>query len=252
MKKWIVRLVIIFALLFIVGLIAAFFCLNTIVKSGVEKVGPIVTQTDVKLDAANISVFSGSGELKGLMVGNPTGYKTPSAIQVGQMKVAVEVKSVFSPVVVVDSVVVDGAEVTIELGLTGNNLSKLLDNVSSVAAADEGAKTPAQKPTEGGKKFRVKDILIKGTKAHGSVTALNGKVVTFPVPDIHLTNIGTDDDGVSAAELTEKVLKEVAVATLKEFAKSGGSVGDHLKNLGKTTNGGLEKVTKGFKKLFGK
>jgi hypothetical protein len=252
MKKWIVRLVIIFGILFIVGLIAAFLSLNTIVKTGVEKVGPIITQTDVKLGSANISPFSGSGELKGLVVANPTGYKTPSAIKVGGVKVAVEVKSVMSAVVVVDSLVVDGAEVTLEVGLSGNNLSKLLDNVSSVAASDEGTKKTEQKPAEGGKKFKVKDILIKGTKVNGSVTALGGQAIAFPIPDIHLTNIGTDENGVSAAELSKKILNEIVVAAVKEFGKSGGAVGDQLKGVGKGTGTQVEKASKGLKKLFGK
>ncbi len=252
MKKWIVRLVIIFAVLFIVGLVAAFAFLNNIVKTGVEKVGPIITKTEVKLESANISPFSGSGQLKGMFVGNPEGYKTPSAAKVGDIKVAVDVKSLLSPVVVVDSISIQGAEVTLEVGLTGNNLSKLLDNVSSVAAADEGTKKPEEKPAEGGKKFKVKDIVITGTKVNGSVTAMGGQAVTFPIPEIHLTNIGTDSDGVSAAELTKKILSEITVASVKEFGKAGGAVGDQLKNLGKGTGSQVEKASKGLKKLFGK
>ena len=56
--------------------------LNGIVKKGVETAGPMITKVDVKLDGANISIFSGSADLKGLFVGNPPGYTTDSAIKV--------------------------------------------------------------------------------------------------------------------------------------------------------------------------
>ncbi|MDB6029347.1 MAG: uncharacterized protein JWM68_5570 [Verrucomicrobiales bacterium] len=252
MKKWIIRLVIICFVLLIVGLVAVFFSMNSLVKRGVEKVGPMITQTSVKLDSANISPFSGSGQLHGLVVGNPSGYNTPSAIKVGDIKVAVEVKSVFSSVVVVDSFVMEAPEVTLEGGIGGNNLSKLLDNISSVAGADEGTTSTAQKPAEGGKKFRVKDILIKGTKVNASLTGMGGKTVTRTLPDIHLTNIGTDGDGVSSAELSKKVVREILASTIKDLSSSTGLLGKEVQGLGKGAATQVEKASKSLKGLFNK
>ena len=58
--------------------------LDSIIKKGVEAVGPQITKTEMKLEKASISILSGSGALKGFVIGNPEGYKTPSAIKVGE------------------------------------------------------------------------------------------------------------------------------------------------------------------------
>src|SRR4051812_22431848 len=101
MKKWVLRIVIVVAVLVVVALALVFFNLNSIVKKGVETVGPQLTKVDVKLGAAKLSPLNGNGELSKLFVGNPEGYKTPSAIQVGNVKVAVKLRSVLSNTIVV-------------------------------------------------------------------------------------------------------------------------------------------------------
>ena len=70
--------------------------INPIVKSGIEKTGPVILKAPVTLKEVNISFFSGSGELKGFTVGNPEGYKTDYAFHVDRLKVDLDVKSVTS------------------------------------------------------------------------------------------------------------------------------------------------------------
>src|SRR5687767_4038093 len=98
-KLWFRILLGLFALV-IIGLVAAYLYLDVIVKRGVEKVGPAITKTEVKLDGVHISPFSGNGEVKGLVVGNPEGFKTPSAIQVRSVAVALEPGSVMGDKVI--------------------------------------------------------------------------------------------------------------------------------------------------------
>lgn len=252
MKKWVVRAILALLILIIVGGVVAFFSLNSIIKGGVEKIGPRITQTDVKLESANISPFSGSGELRGLLVGNPSGYNTPSAIKVGDVKVSINVKSVLSTVVIVDSIAVEAPEVTFEGGIGGNNLSKLLDNISSVAKSDTTPNAPQEKPAEGGKKFKVKDLMIKGTKVNATLTGMGGKVVTLSLPEIHVTDIGSDQDGVSSAELARVVIREILASTMKNLSGVTGPLGKQVGNIGKEAGTQVEKATKGLKGLFKK
>ena len=77
MKK-IIRLVLIavvvLALLVVVGV---HFFLDGAIKRGVETIGPKLTKTQVTLNNVSLSLLSGSGKMKGLVVGNPEGFKTP-------------------------------------------------------------------------------------------------------------------------------------------------------------------------------
>src|SRR5436305_6918866 len=140
MKKLIIRVVLVVLVLFVVAVGVSIYCLGSIVKKGVETVGPQITGTEIKLDSATLSLLSGSGKLKGLLVGNPEGFKTASAIKVGAVSLGVAPRSVFSDKVHVKEVRVEAPEITFEGGLKGNNLSRLLDNVQRSEERSVGKK----------------------------------------------------------------------------------------------------------------
>src|SRR5579883_3150169 len=104
MKKILARIAIAVVVLILAALLVVFFSLNSIVKKGVETVGPMITKTEVKLGSADISPFSGGGRLTKLFVGNPEGFKAPSAMEFGDIKVGVQVSSLTSAVIVVNEV----------------------------------------------------------------------------------------------------------------------------------------------------
>jgi hypothetical protein len=258
MKKLIIRGVVVLLVLLVVAVGVSIYFLGSIVKKGVETVGPQITRTEIKLDSATLSLLSGSGKLKGLLVGNPEGFKTESAIKVGSVSVGVVAGSVFSDKVHVTQVNVQAPEITFEGGLKGNNLSKLLDNVQAAAGGSD--KTSAtSKDTSSSKKLQVDDFVISGGKIHLSIDAgpLGGKSATVPLPEIHLTNLGSGPDGITAADLTAKVLKELLQAAIPAAEKAvvdlgKGAATGVVKEAGKTATEGVEKATKGIGELFKK
>src|SRR5215204_4866846 len=113
MKKLVKILIALVVLLVLVGVVAILF-IGTIVKAGVEKVGPMVTKVPVKLDAATLSVFNGDGELKGFVVGNPEGYTSKEAIKAGTMKIGIEPGSILKEKKHIRIIKVEGPEITYE------------------------------------------------------------------------------------------------------------------------------------------
>jgi len=214
MKKLLIRGLIVVAILVVVAIVAIGLFLDGAIKKGVETIGPKITKVDVKLDGVSLSILSGSGSVKGLIVGNPEGYKTPQAISVSHASLAVSPGSLLSDKIVVKSVRVDAAEVTFEGGLGGNNLNKILDNVNAATGGGQSA-DPAAKDGKPGKKLQVDDFLITGAKVNVSLSGMGGKSVTAPLPDIHLTNLGQGADGITSAELTKIVLNEVINAAIR-------------------------------------
>src|SRR5262245_27665528 len=202
MKKLVLAVLVLVVVLVIGGVLAVAFFLDGAVKRGVETVGPMITKVDVKLNSASVSLLSGSGKIKGLQVGNPEGYKSPSSISVGKASLALNPGSVYSDKVVVKSINVEAPEITFETDLKGNNLSKILANVEE-ATGGGGDKT-ASKPAESkaSKKLQVDEFIVTGGKIHISVTALGGgKAATVPLPEIRLANLGQGPDGITTAEL---------------------------------------------------
>lgn len=232
----------------IIAVIVVGLFLGTIVKTGVNTVGPKLTQTTLTVDAVDLSLLTGSAKVKNLVIGNPEGYKAPSAISVGLAAVSVTPMSVLSDKIVVKSVRVEAPEITFEGNPLGaNNLKKIEDNVNAAAASlqspstNQPAKTgAAAKP---GKKLEVDDFLITGAKIHfGTGPAL-------PLPDIHLTDLGKGPDGITPADLTKVVMNEVVAGTLKTVESAALNMGKNAGNLGKE---GASKITTGIGGLFKK
>ena len=243
MKKILIGVVVVVAVLIVAAVVAVGFFLDSIVKTGVETVGPQITKVDIKLDSVRLSLLGGSAKIKGLIVGNPEGYKSPQAISVGSADVAVSPGSVLSDKVVVKSIVVESPEITFEGGPMKNNLTAIMDNVNAAAGGDktEESKPGAEKPT---KKLQVDEFTITGAKVH----IIGGQ--TIPLPDIHLTSLGTGAEGITPADLTQRVLSAIVTGTLKAVAEKG--VSEVSKQAGEAVGGAVDKVGKGIGDLFKK
>ena len=101
MKKILIRLLIALVMVVVLVVVAIGLFLDSAIKKGVETIGPQVTKVDVKLDGVSLSLLSGSGKVKGLILGNPQGYQTPHAISVGSTSVSVSPGSLLSDKIVV-------------------------------------------------------------------------------------------------------------------------------------------------------
>jgi len=198
--------------------------------------------------------------LKGFLLGNPQGYQTASAVKVGEVSVGVVPSSVLADKIHVTQIKVQAPEITFEGTLgTKNNLSKILENVeATTGGAGKETEKPKSEPAAKGasRKLQVDDFLISGAKVSVSMTMLGGKSMTLPLPDIHFTDLGTGPDGITAAELTKKVLREVTAATLKAVEKGVADLGkgatEAVKDLSKGATNTLDKATKSIGDLFKK
>lgn len=233
------------AVLIVVVGIGVGMYMGPIVKIGMEDMGPKITGVSIKVDSVDVSLLSGSAQFKGLVVGNPEGYKAPQAINVSTIAVSMAPTSVLSDKIMVHSVRVESPEITFEGGLGGNNLSKILSNVNGAPKNGSTNQTNG-KPAP---KIEVDDFLITGAKVHVGLTGLGSKDLTLPLPDIHLTDLGKGSDGLTPAELTGAILKAITSDTIKAVA---GSVTGLGQGAGATVSDGISKITSSIGGLFGK
>lgn len=243
MKKLLIRIILGIVVLIVLVVVAMGVFLDSAIKKGVETVGPQIAKVDVKVDGVNLSLFSGSAKVKGLTVSNPEGYKTPHAIKMGTANVAVKPGSLLSHKVVVKLIHLEAPDVILEGGLTGNNLRKILDNVNSSSGAPEAPpkqQTPEDKAAA--KKLQVDDVLISGAKVSVYLNDVAGVGGTMPIPDIHLTNLGQGPEGITAGDLTKRILSELTDAAIKAGMKAAtdigkGAVQEATKDIGKSAEG---------------
>jgi len=256
-RRIIRRLVWTVIILVVLAALALHFFLDGWIKNGVETFAPKLAGVDIKLDSVNLYLLTGSGTVKGLVVANPEGFKTPSAIQVGSSSIALKPASLMSDKIVVNSIKLLGPQITFETDLHKNNLSKLLDNIQAATGGGQEGKTEQPSSSKPSKKMQVDDFLIQGGKVHVSVSTMGGASGSVNLPEVHLTNLGTGPDGITPAELTKRVLQAIeksaaqaASGVVADLAKGGIYIGKDPGNVAGSNN--VDKVTKGIGDLLKK
>lgn len=210
--------------------------LDGLVAQAIRDYGSAMTQATVKVDSVKIQTTDGRGELRGLFVGNPKGFKTDHALKADVVELEVDVASLAKDVVVIRKVVVLAPDVIYEKGDTMTNFDALLKNVGHYLNPEGKPKDPKNE-----KKYIVEDFVLRDIKTQASAAFMDGKTVTVSLPDIHLRDLGKAKGGATAGELTQEI-----IAAIK--AKLTGAVS--FDNMLKSVGGALDKAGKAIKGLF--
>jgi hypothetical protein len=228
-KKFLLWTVVSVTLLGVVAAGVAYYKLNSILKAAIETVGPRITKTDVRVDAVALSPFSGSGSLRGLVIGNPAGFKEPAIMRLGSVKVRVDLKSLRGGTIVVKEIDVRAPEVDYEATLDkGTNVGQLQRNIASFSPpAPSAPKSPAAKSEPAGVKVIIERFRVSGGKVR--VNLAGAVAAAAALPEIELRDIGKASGGATAAEAVQEMLGAIASGALKAAGSSSGSLQDAAK-----------------------
>lgn len=242
------------------------------IKTAIEEAGSRATQVSVTLNQVDSgNVLDGSVALRGLVVGNPAGFKTESAFKLGEVSVKVDPGSVMSDIIVVKEVVIAAPQVTYEFGAGGSNIGTIQKNVEKMAGGQSGGASSSSDDGSG-KKVVIENLYVRDGKVNVSADFLQGKQTGTNLPTIHLKDIGKSSGGASPTEVAEQVIEAIAKASTSAVAKLdvgaikdalskelGAKMGDVQKTLEQGTGGATDMLKKGtgdaeksLKGLFGK
>ncbi len=233
--------------------------LGGLIKGVVERVGSDATQTQVTLAEVNLSLSDGSGELRDLVVGNPTGFKTEHAMALGLIRVQIDTATLQSDPIVIKEIVIEAPQIIFEVGSGGSNIGAIQEAVAAYAAGLGGGESGGDEPQPGdstgddgsdggGTKVVIENLYVRGARVSVSAPFLKGEDVNATVPEIHLKDLGKKENGATAGEVAAKVLDAVSKATIDAVADQ------KIKGLSKYLGDGdgfLEKAGSGLKSFFG-
>ncbi|MDZ7921236.1 hypothetical protein [Rhodoferax sp.] len=233
MKKSLLAFAILLLLLIVGGAIWLHGNLDGLVQSAISKYGTAMTGATVKVSAVKLKAANGHGTLKGLLVGNPAGFKTPYAVKADTIELEVDVASLTKDVVLVKKIAVIAPEVIYEKGDAITNVDAIQKNIAQYLGPSTN--------TGPGKKLIVQEFVIRGAKAQVSASFLNGQTVSVALPDIALRDLGKAKGGLTPGELG----LEVANALEKRLLSSV-----NMGALAKSVGSALDKAGNAIKDIF--
>ena len=235
LKKVLIALGCLVGFLVIVAAGAAIF-IDPIVRHTVEWQSSKALKVPTRLHDATIK-FSGRATLGKFEINNPAPFVEPRAVTFEKFDVAVRPREIMRQTPTLDEMTVVRPELTLEFTGAKNNLSALLDNIST---------GPAPGASSEKKKFLVRKIRIQDAVVKFRSDLLPGGAKSVTLPAIELENVGTAEGGASVAEILKVVLQSLGSAALK--AGQGQLPADLLNNL----RGDLEGKIKDVQELPGK
>ncbi len=211
---------------------------GVVVKFALEYYAPKVMGVDVKVGEVSISPRDGKGVVRGVEIGNPSGFSAPRAARLGEASLWVEPATIRSPIVLIHEIVVTEPVITYERGSGSTNLDAIQKRMAQSASAAQSAPTGTSTLSGEKRRYIIERIAIRGAKVTMTTNALKGQGVTFNLPDIEMKNIG-QDNGVTADEAAAIVAGTVSsriaqkVLTNIDLLRKGGVEGalDALKGL---------------------
>ncbi len=237
MKKILIILAIL-VVLFIGGIIAliAFGVsqFDNIVKHGIERGGTYAMGVDTTIDTIDVGLTTGTVELAGLNIANPTGFDTEYFFALESSDASVDMNSISSDKIIIPSVNLTGLNVILDKGNNPSNYNQILENLKRFESDDTAPTDPkgGSGTDEGGKNVVIQSLVLQDIKIRVAnmpgVSLLAGDVAVM-IPEITLENIG-EEESMNAGDIFNLVIKTVLAAAVE----AGGGIipGDVLGELG--------------------
>lgn len=237
MKKVFIGVGVVVVLL-VAGGIFLYSNLGGIIQAAIEKYGSEATKADVTLSSVDLDAGSGKAALNALSVGNPSGFKTKRAFELGTIAVQLDTSTLNSDPIVINSVLIDGPKITYELSDRGSNVNAIKRNVDEYAKQFGGGSGSSSSEGEG-PRIIIEKLTITGGEVKVSASFLDGKEMGSSLPTLTLMDIGKGDGGASPAEVIKQVIDKMTAGV-------GSAVsGLNLDDLARGAGEGAKKLMEG-------
>ena len=215
---------------------------DSIAKAAIERGATYALGVETTLGSADVKLLSGAFAMADLTVANPQGFESPYFTHLGQGDVKVAIKTLLQETVELPTLTLTNLDMHLEKKQGKANYDVILENLKRFES-QENAQDDAE-----GKKFIIKEVLIKNIMVHVQLLPLGGSLTKLDVPidEIRLENVGSQTGrGVVMSELTGAIIKGVLIAIVR---KGGGLIPDDIlgdlgQGLGSLAEIGVDAVT---------
>ncbi|MDK2745160.1 MAG: hypothetical protein H8K03_20570 [Nitrospira sp.] len=221
----------------------AYNSLDAQIASAIRRYGPEITGVPISLSGANISLVDGRAGLRGLIVGNPDGFRTEHALSLGEISMTLDIGSLTTDVIRIKEITLVEPEITYEYTAAGSNLDRLQRNIERYISRQHGEGNTSG-DSESGKKLVIEHLYIMNGTVRVRTEILGRQSVSMTLPDLHLQNIGKKSNGTTTGEAMKQILGPIVQQTGTSVASLG------VGTAGKVIQKGMDTATDTIKRLF--
>ena len=197
------------------------------IEAGAEALLSEAAGAGVTIESIETSLSTGEMTIRGLAVRNPEGFRTEHALEAGEVRVAMELATVFKDTVVVREITVEKPLLTYELGPEGSNLEAIRRNAESFAGSGSGSGSDSgPRGDTPAKRLLIENLYVRDGKVAASAVFLEGRSWQVPFPDLHLEHIsfGEGEGGAAA----EGIVDEVISTLVRNARESAAPIGERI------------------------
>lgn len=200
--KWIVVVVLV---LIVIGVVGVNLFADSAVRVAVETAGTKALSVGVEVDKADLSIMSGSLDLRDVTVANPAGYQDSTLLKLSQGDVQVDTRSLLSDEIRIKRIQLDGMDVNVEQKGLSNNLEDVIQ------AARKGSDQPS------GKKLTIDTLELTNVTVKVKLLPVPGQLdtVTLKLAPIEMTDLGKNEK-LDTATLMAKIMLAVAAGIARQ------------------------------------
>jgi hypothetical protein len=221
-------------ILVILAVVIIFYA-GQVVENAINTTGPAALGVPVSVEKVRAYPLRGIVRIKGLVVGNPEGFKTDNLFSMGVLNIDLSARSLLTDKIIIHKIEVVAPEITYEVKLNGSNIGALQESLGGDKNNDAEKETEeeaAKEDKSGGKKVVIEQVVISDGKINLSLPGMMGTAVPLPLPTIELKDIGKEKEGASPTEVIAKIVHAVLNSVTQVVKSSGKLLGDGAKAVG--------------------
>lgn len=240
-------------LVLVILLIAAFLCINSIVKQSINTAAPKLLGVNTHVDMVNIKPFSGIIHFKNLTLANPEGYtQDKNLFAVNEFYVNINMASIFSDTIKIHKILINAPGCTYEVKNGTSNIDALIAKLNKGKPAQQEKKTETQAPQQpqekkAGKKVIIDEISVNDTKLAYSSAVTAGQFLTIPIVSITLKDIGKKNGGETFGDALTQIMNALLKSVTSAISGLGDLVGSTAKGAADAAKASSDALNSGVK-----
>lgn len=181
-----------------------------LITHAIQTNGSALLGADISLGGISLNILKGHAGLSNLSIGQPEGFGSDNSFHIEEFAISLKPLSLFDEHVKIDTILIDKASLNLVMTGTETNFTKLQSNLSEVMSTDSSSSDV---------KISIKDLKLNQTHLRIQSDKYGEKDVTLA--DVHLENIGVDENGVAPAEAVRLTLDALKPQIAKALIELG-------------------------------